>query len=167
MLFLFAVSMAIFPCYGQQGMKVKFDSVHLIEGAGSTVALLEVVPKGDGKTFGFRASNTEGKVVMEGSIKLTVVSDSVQWGLFFHPIFARWGLKDGAYREWYDDGTLRWECAYRKGETKGSQRRWYPNGKLMSEEDENGFIRIFDTEGKPMIEMKKAEGRVTSVKKLK
>ena len=37
-------------------------------------------------------------------------------------------LLDGAYKEWYSDGTLKVEVYYSQGMLNGSYKRWYANG---------------------------------------
>jgi len=43
------------------------------------------------------------------------------------------GSKYGLYQEWYTNGELRVECAYKDGKKEGLYRQWYPNGQLSHE----------------------------------
>lgn len=65
------------------------------------------------------------------------------------------GIKDGRFREWYKDGTLRAEGVMRKGFVSGEFKRWHPNGTLAKQtiNSEDGRTPLaefeWDEEGNP------------------
>ncbi|MEL3948070.1 MULTISPECIES: toxin-antitoxin system YwqK family antitoxin [Streptomyces] len=65
------------------------------------------------------------------------------------------GIKDGSFREWYKDGTLRAEGVMRVGLVSGEFKRWHPNGvlakRVINSEDGKTPLAEFewDEEGLP------------------
>jgi len=54
------------------------------------------------------------------------------------------GKKEGAYRKWFEDGTLSFETEYREGKKDGTAKTWWHNGTLRSESNfENGKAEGF------------------------
>jgi hypothetical protein len=63
------------------------------------------------------------------------------------------GLPDGPVRTWYPDGKLESEAAHRGGKLDGLDRRWHPNGKRKAEvryeaDQAVGVGRFWDERGR-------------------
>ncbi|MFI2432195.1 toxin-antitoxin system YwqK family antitoxin [Streptomyces sp. NPDC018693] len=65
------------------------------------------------------------------------------------------GFKDGPYREWYENGTLRAEGVMRMGFVSGEFKRWHSNGclarRMLNSEDGKTPLAEYewDEEGRP------------------
>jgi antitoxin component YwqK of YwqJK toxin-antitoxin module len=66
------------------------------------------------------------------------------------------GLKDGVWKEFYTDGTLKFEGGFVQGSPNGKHKLFFENGKLKEEQNYRMGLRdkswwIFDTEGNVVI----------------
>jgi antitoxin component YwqK of YwqJK toxin-antitoxin module len=66
------------------------------------------------------------------------------------------GLKDGVWKEFYTDGTLKFEGGFVQGSPNGKHKFFFENGKLKEEQNYRMGLRdkswwIFDTEGNVVI----------------
>jgi len=72
---------------------------------------------------------------------------------------------DGLYREWYLDGSLKYEYHYDKGKKNGVWRSWYENGQQWTHRDFindilHGKIFVWDTDGTLTKEMTYQNGNL-------
>jgi hypothetical protein len=58
-------------------------------------------------------------------------------------LFDKDGKKDGLWKEWYENGQLRWEKNYKDGKLDGLARGWYKNGQLRWENNYKDGERIY------------------------
>lgn len=73
-------------------------------------------------------------------------------------------LKDGAYKQFYEDGALKKEQVIINGVRNGPHKIYYPNGKLQSEtyylnDIKYGFSRVFDERGGLITESRYVNGK--------
>tara|TARA_R110002020_G_scaffold249405_1_gene463337 strand:- start:93 stop:326 length:234 start_codon:yes stop_codon:yes gene_type:complete len=53
--------------------------------------------------------------------------------LFYNYIPRDGKYNDGEYKEWYDDGRLKYEYMYKNNKKEGNYKRWHRNGQLAEE----------------------------------
>jgi hypothetical protein len=82
----------------------------------------------------------------------------------------RWieGRKEGPWRVWRDDGSLRWEGEYLGNELHGPERGWHANGQLEFEGERrhgrrHGRLRTWHESGRLACEAEYSDGKLHGV----
>jgi len=82
----------------------------------------------------------------------------------------RWieGRKEGSWRVWSDDGSLRWEGEYLSNELHGLERGWHANGQLEFEGERrrglrHGRLRTWHDNGRLASEAEYADGQLHGI----
>ena len=81
-------------------------------------------------------------------------------------------IKEGAYKEWFDDGQIEYIGNYKNGLRTGPAHSWYKNGRKEGEEywmngQLNGDIRYWDEEGNLQFDLKFKKGLNQHPKKVR